>query len=300
MSGIASVLDPQGPAAASVSELAWLLFLGGGAILVLVAAATAFALWGGPRVRAWLASDRFVVAAGIAFPVVALSALLLHLYAAGHSLDAPTPPALRVEVIGEQWWWRVRYLEPAGAHAFETANEIRLPAGVPVELTLSSADVIHSFWVPSLAGKIDMIPGRANRLVIVASKEGVYRGQCAEYCGGPHALMALHVMAQQADDFQAWRDAQRRPAVSADALFVERCGACHTVRGTAAAGRRGPDLTHVASRLTLAAGTLANTPDGLARWLADSQHVKPGNLMPAMRLSDAELRSLAAYVSSLR
>lgn len=300
MSPIASVLDPQGPAAASVSDLAWLLFIGGGAILIVVVAAAAVALWGGHALRARLASERFVVAAGIAFPVAALSALLVHLYVAGHSLGASTSPALRVEVVGEQWWWRVRYLDAAGGRAFETANEIRIPAGVPVELTLTSADVIHSFWVPGLAGKIDMIPGRANRLVIVASSDGVFRGQCAEFCGGPHALMALHVVAQQAGEFEAWRDAQRRPAGSADGLFVERCGACHTIRGSAAAGTRAPDLTHVASRLYLAAGTLANTPDGLARWLADSQHAKPGNLMPAMRLSDAELRSLAAYVSTLR
>ena len=299
-SGVPSVLDPQGPAAASVSDLAWLLFVAGGAILVLVTVAGALALFGGRKARAWLSSGRFVAAAGIAFPVVALSALLLHLYAIGGRLEAATSAALRIEVTGEQWWWRVRYPEAGGAPAFETANEIHVPAGVPVELVLTSADVIHSFWVPQLAGKIDMIPGVENPLVVVATREGVYRGQCAEFCGGPHALMALHVVAQGRADFEAWRDAQRRPAAAGDALFVDRCGACHAVRGSPAAGARGPDLTHVASRLTLAAGTLANSPEGMRRWLADSQHVKPGNLMPAMRLTDAELASVATYLASLR
>lgn len=285
-----SILTPHGPAAAEITGLMWVLFAGGGAILLLVIAATILAM----RPRAWLSDEKFVVAAGVAFPIVVLSALLLHVYAIGERLHSVPAPQLRIEVTAEQWWWRVRY------PGFETANEIRIPAGQPVELVLRSADVIHSFWVPALAGKVDMIPGRENRLSLVAAEQGVFRGQCAEFCGGPHALMALHVVAQHAEDFAVWQASQARSAASGHALFNARCAACHTVRGTEAAGTRGPDLTHVASRLFIAAGTLANTPGNMAAWLADSQHAKPGNLMPAMRLDAAELQSLTDYMASLK
>jgi cytochrome c oxidase subunit II len=295
-----SMLSPHGPAASEIAELSWVLFAGGGAILVLVIAAIVYALGAGPQRRAWLARERFVIWAGVGFPVLTLSALLLYVYAVGERLHATPQAAVRIEVTAEQWWWRVRYLDAAGEPEFETANEIRVPAGEAVELTLRSADVIHSFWVPSLAGKIDMIPGRANRLVLSAAGAGTYRGQCAEFCGGPHALMALHVVAQRESEFQAWREQQRRPAASANALFTARCAACHAIRGSEAAGSRGPDLTHVASRLFIAAGTLPNTPANLSGWLADSQHVKPGSLMPSMRLAPAELQVLAAYLATLK
>ena len=285
-----STLSPHGPAAAEIAELSWVLFAGGGAILLLVVAAAVLALRG----RAWMAGEKFVIAAGVAFPIVVLSALLLYVYVIGERLHGAASAQLRIEVTAEQWWWRVRYAE------FETANEIRIPAGQPVELVLRSADVIHSFWVPGLAGKVDMIPGRANRIELQAFAEGVFRGQCAEFCGGPHALMALHVVAQSADDFRAWRESQARPAASGNALFDARCATCHAVRGTQAAGTRGPDLTHIASRRTIAAGTLANTPANMMGWLADSQHAKPGNLMPSMRLTAAELQALTDYVLSLQ
>ena len=286
-----SVLSPRGPAAAEIAELSWVLIAGGGAVFLLVIAALVGALWSRP---AWLSRERFVIVAGGAFPVAVLSVLLLYVYSVGERLHAQPEAQLRIEVTAEQWWWRVRY------PGFETANEIRIPAGQSVELVLLSADVIHSFWVPSLAGKVDMIPGRANRLVVSAKEEGVYRGQCAEFCGGPHALMALHVAAQSQSEFDAWRAQQQRPAAAGHALFLARCAVCHAVRGTDAAGTRGPDLTHVASRLHLAAGTRPNTPADLAAWLADSQHVKPGNLMPSMRLGAEELQSLAAYLSTLK
>jgi cytochrome c oxidase subunit II len=291
-----STLSPRGPAATEIAELSWVLFAGGGAILLLVVLAIVFAAQG----RAWLSSEKFVLAAGVAFPVLVLSALLLYVYAIGERLHAEPAPQIRVEVTGEQWWWRIRYLDAAGKPEFETANEIRIPSGRSVELTLRSADVIHSFWVPGLAGKIDMIPGRANRLVVTAAGEGTYRGQCAEFCGGPHALMALHVVAQSVADFMIWKENQMRPAASSHALFSARCGACHAVRGTEASGSRGPDLTHVAGRLFIAAGTLPNTPGNMAGWLADSQHAKPGNLMPSMRLSAMELQSLSAYLATLK
>lgn len=292
-----SILSAHGTAAFEIAGLSWVLFAGGAAILLFVVAATAYALWHKP---VWIARERFVVACGIAFPVVALSALLVYVYRVGERLHAEPKPELRIEIIGEQWWWRIRYLDAQGKPEFETANELRVPAGKPVELTLRSADVIHSFWLPSLAGKVDMIPGRSTRLMLTARSEGVYRGQCAEFCGGPHALMALHAVAQSEQDFARWREAQRRPAAADHALFNARCAACHAVRGTQAAGSRGPDLTHVASRLFIAAGTLANTPGNMALWLADSQHAKPGNLMPAMRLNAAELASLSAYMATLQ
>jgi cytochrome c oxidase subunit 2 len=285
-----SVLTPHGPAASEIAELSWVLFAGGGAILLLVIVAAILAM----RSRAWLAHEKFVAVAGVAFPVVVLTALLLYVYAVGARLHATPAARLTIEVSAEQWWWRVRY------PGFETANEIRIPAGQPVELVLRSADVIHSFWVPNLAGKVDMIPGRDNRLVLLAAQEGVFRGQCAEFCGGPHALMALHVVAQSAAEFESWRENQARPAASGHALFTARCSACHAVRGTEAAGTRGPDLTHIAGRLFIAAGTLANTPGNMSGWLADSQHAKPGNLMPSMGLTGPELQALSDYMQSLK
>lgn len=286
-----SVLNPQGPAAAGIAQLAWVLFIGGGAIFLLVLALTVQAIL---APRAWLASKALVVAGGIVFPVVALSALLVYTTAGMGGADA-RPAALQIEVVAHQWWWRVRYAE------FETANEIRIPAGRPVELVLRSADVIHSFWVPNLAGKLDMLPGRANRLRLEASAPGTFRGQCAEYCGGPHAQMALYVIAQTEEEFAAWLERQRRSAVSTNAVFSARCAVCHTVRGTQASGTLGPDLTHVGSRMSLGAGTLPNSEAALAAWIASSQHLKPGNLMPSFKdVQGDELRALAAYLQSLK
>jgi cytochrome c oxidase subunit II len=285
-----SILSAHGPAATAIAELAWVLFAGGAAILLAVLALTAYAVSARP---AWLARESFVIAAGIVFPLVALSLLLVYVYVISGRMHADPSPAVRIEIVAEQWWWRVRY------PGFETANEIRIPAGRPVELVLRSADVIHSFWVPSLAGKVDMIPGRDNRLLLFAQKSGEFRGQCAEFCGGPHAKMALHVIAEDPERFETWMKSQLQ-VQSSHALFLARCAVCHTVRGTAAAGTRGPDLTHVGSRRFIAAGTLPNTQGNLAGWIAGSQHIKPGNLMPDMGLSGEELQSLAVYLASLQ
>ena len=296
-----STLSPHGPAAAEIAGLSWVLFVAAGVIVAAVVVAIALALRGSTRTREWLARERTIVGAGIVFPVAALSVLLAYAHVIGNRLHAEALPAVRIEVTGEQWWWRIVYLDADRRPEWETANELHIPAGLPVEFVLRSADVIHSFWVPSLAGKIDMLPGRANRLVVTATDAGTYRGQCAEFCGGPHASMGLHVIARPPAEFAAWRAAQREPAAAGGlALFELRCGACHTVRGTPARGTRGPDLTHVASRRYIAAGTLANTEDGMHSWLADSQHAKPGNLMPAMRLTDVELQAVAAYMATLR
>jgi cytochrome c oxidase subunit 2 len=298
--GIQSALHPQGPQAVAIAEIAWMLFVGAAVIFVLVAALVGWAAFG--RTRGWLAGERAVVAGGILLPGGVLTALLIHtLLVAGRLDAAAAEPDLRIEVVGEQWWWRVRYLDDAGNVDFVTANEIRVPVGSSVELRLRSADVLHSLWIPALAGKLDMIPGKDNRLRVEASRAGVFRGQCAEYCGGPHAQMALFVVAAEAPEFLHWRESQRAPAAGGSALFLSHCAACHTVRGTAAAGVLGPDLTHVGSRLSIGAGILPNDVGTIAGWIASSQHLKPGNLMPAFRdFAGEELNALAHYVASLR
>lgn len=306
-----SALHPMGPAAARIALLADVLFIGAAVVMLIVAAALWLALRGGPGVRAALAGKRAIVVGGIVFPVVTLVALLAYtLWAMRASLGpAAVPPALRIAVAGEQWWWRVTYL-PAGSTPVASANEIRIPVGAEVEFILDAADVIHSFWVPALGGKMDMIPGRTNRLRLTADRPGVYRGQCAEYCGGPHALMAFEVVAMPADDFAAWLRAEAGPAAEPKdqaarrgrALFLAAgCGACHTVRGTAAAGTIGPDLTRVGARRMIAAATLPTLRQDLARFIAEGDHVKPGNLMPPFRIFAAdELDAIATWLAGLR
>ncbi|HEX7054323.1 MAG TPA: c-type cytochrome [Burkholderiales bacterium] len=298
-----SALAPNGPEAAAIAGISWLLFIGAAVIFVAVMALAALAVSGrAPR----LGRHGVIVAGGVVFPLVVLSALLVYTLVRGASLGAPGEPALRIAVTGHQWWWEIAYLRADGSVDFVTANELRLPVGQTVELLLRSGDVLHSFWVPALAGKLDLVPGKENRLRLAAARAGAWRGQCAEYCGGPHAQMAFYVIAAEAEAFEQWRAGQRLPAASGgDAqgrrLFLARCASCHTVRGTAAEGRLGPDLTHVASRVSLAAGILPNDTGTLRDWIASSQHVKPGNLMPSFaELGDAELQALAAYVGSLR
>lgn len=291
---IQSALHPAGPDAAMIAEITWVLFAGGSAIFALVMALAAWAVLKPPP---WLARRGMIVAGGIAFPAVVLFALLVYTLVRANALGAGEP-ALRVEVTGHQWWWRIAYLSADGTVDFVTANELRIPVGQPVEIRLRSADVLHSFWVPSLAGKLDLIPGKDNRLMLSASRAGTFRGQCAEYCGGPHAQMAFYVIA--VENFEAWRAEQREPATNSNALFNARCAACHTVRGTPAAGTLGPDLTHVGGRVSIGAGILLNNRGALAGWIASSQHIKPGNLMPSFReLPGEELSALAAYLESL-
>ena len=296
-----SALAPHGPEAAAIAQLTWILVAGAAAVLLLVTVLAALAL---RAPRPWLARPRAIVAGGIVLPGVVLLALLGYASVAVPR-HAAAPPAVRIDVVGRQWWWEVAYLDASGARDFATANEIRIPAGRTVELRLATADVLHSFWVPSLAGKLDLVPGRTNTLRISADRPGAYRGQCAEYCGGPHALMGLLVIAEPAEDFEAWRVAQRAPAApgatAGRELFESLCAACHTVRGTGAAGSLGPDLTHFASRVSLAAGALPNDAASRARWIAAGQHVKPGNLMPEYAsLAPAQAAALGEYLAALR
>ena len=217
--------------------------------------------------------------------------------------------AINIEVTAYQWWWGVRYINGPVSETFTTANEIHVPVGRPVVVTLKAADVIHSLWVPSLAGKRDLIPGRTARIAFQADHPGIYRGQCAEFCGFQHAFMAFEVHAHPPQEYEAWRQAQLKAApepVDATAqrgkmLFQSiQCAMCHAVQGTMAQGHTAPDLTHLASRRTLAAGTLPNTPANLASWIADPHKHKPGVNMPANAMSGEDLAALVAYLGTLK
>lgn len=305
VTGPQSALEPHGEDAARVAVLAWTIFAGAVIILAGVAAATLVAVAGPERWRRRIAGDGFIRWNGIALPTVTLALLL------GWSLwlmraEAGRPAALTVDVTGERWWFRMRYAGDAGG-ALGEANELRVPVGREVDLVLRSADVIHSFWAPSLGGKLDMMPGRVNTLRLKADRPGVYRGQCAEYCGGPHAQMAFEVVAMPEDEFARWLQAQpaapaSEQALRGAALFqAAGCGSCHNVRGTPAAGAVGPDLSRVGARRFIAAGTLANTPENLRRFIVEGQSVKPGNRMPEFRIFSApELDAIAAYLTELR
>jgi cytochrome c oxidase subunit II len=217
--------------------------------------------------------------------------------------------ALHIEVTAHQWWWELRYGGSPESARFTTANELHVPTGRPIVLTLKADDVIHSFWVPSLAGKKDLIPGRTTTLHFRADRAGRYRGQCAEFCGFQHAFMAFEVIADTPERFEAWAAVQRGPATEpADAVtrrgrevfLRSSCVLCHAIEGTDAAARKAPDLTHVGGRTTLAAGTLPNGASEMQRWIADPQRLKPGVNMPASTLSAADLNALAAYLVSLK
>lgn len=222
-------------------------------------------------------------------------------------IEGPThKPAVTIEITGRQWWWQVRYLSGNASQQFLTANEIHIPVGQPVRLKLIGGDVIHSFWVPQLAGKMDAIPGQTNETWIEASVPGTYKGQCTEYCGVQHARMALLVVAQAPSEFQAWwshqltsPSAPQGSAMSGQQDFQMHCGNCHTVRGTEAEGTAGPDLSHLMLRTTIASGTLPNDGPTLAHWISDPQSYKPGSLMPAPMLSGPELADIHAYLKTL-
>ena len=242
---------------------------------------------------------------GMPLTVVALAVALFWTMAVLARIDHPaTRPRLTIEVTGRQWWWQVRYLGDAAHPGFETANEIHVPVGEPVLIQLRGGDVIHSFWVPALTGKTDTIPGRNNVTWMQADKPGLYRGQCTEYCGLQHANMGVFIHADARDDFERWRLTQAKVATTSggvgEAVFVQHCGKCHSIQGTQAHGDKGPDLTHVASRDTLAAGVLTNTIGNLSGWISDPQGRKPGALMPATYLSGPELRAVTDYLERLR
>ncbi|QSF52819.1 cytochrome c oxidase subunit II [Brevundimonas fontaquae] len=310
------VLDPAGPFAGPIQTVAWVLFVMAAVVTVVVAVALGIALFGPRKWKRRVGGERLIWIAGLVFPVVVLTGLLVYgLNTTARVADAPKPGEMRVRVTGEMWWWRVAYLDGQGREIVQDANEVHIPAGQPVVFVLESADVIHSFWVPRLGGKTDMIPGRRNFMRLQADAPGTYGGQCAEYCGGPHALMGLVVVAHAPDDYAAWLARQSRPAAvvpsaqgplalidqGRNVFAASGCAACHTIRGTEANGLAGPDLTHVGSRQTLGAGILPNNQGTMAGWISDSQSLKPGNRMPSYAvLSGQDVRAVAAYLESLK
>ncbi len=304
-----SALAPRGSHAETVDQLTLVLFIGGALIFLLVVTLLAIATLLRRNRTSWMANDNFIIGLGIMFPVVTLTALLTFSTVVSQTIHA-AQPVMRIEVTGEQFWWRVHYLDERGTTTLATANEIRIPVGTPVEFILKTQDVIHSFWAPNLAGKLDMIPGRVNRMTFSATAPGIYRGQCAEYCGAQHALMAFYIVATSPRDFEAWFAQQvgspPEPATpflaSGRQHFLSAgCGSCHTVRGTPADGRFGPDLTRVGSRLSIGAGSYPVNIGTLAGWTSSAQHLKPGNPMPSFgNLQGEQLRAIAAYMESLK
>jgi cytochrome c oxidase subunit 2 len=303
--GPQSVFMAQGTESARVLWLMWVMVLGAALIFTLVIGLTGLALFGPDRWRRHLSAHRLVSWGGIGFPVVVLSALLSYGFAymvtGSHARDQAE--LVRISVVGEQWWWRVIYHHADGRKT-ESANQIHLPTGRTVELELTTADVIHSFWLPAYGGKVDMVPGRRNVLRLRVDQASIVRGQCAEFCGGAHALMAFYAVAMPPPEFSAWLQREQADAVASEAaadLFIASgCGACHQIRGTAARGRIGPDLTHLGSRHSLGAGTVSNDAASLAHWIRNHQQIKPANLMPRFDfLADSEVEALAAYLAEL-
>jgi cytochrome c oxidase subunit 2 len=315
--GLQSALDPRGIQAERIDDLWWLFLVLSTIVWIAVAAALGLALWrrnrqvlperpqGEPRkVR--------VVAVATGITVVVLLVLIAYSAIVGRAITG-TPDASRrpviVNIVGHQWWWEIEYYDDVASRRFTTANELRIPVGRPVILQLTSRDVIHSFWVPNLHGKIDLIPGRTTTIWFEAEDAGEYRGQCAEFCGLQHAKMAFVVVAEPDDEFARWAERQRQPAAAPgteiarageQVFLAEQCSLCHTIRGTGAWGRIAPDLTRIGSRRTLAAGTLRNTRGNLAGWIVDPQHVKPGSFMPPTNLAPGDLQALLAYLESLQ
>jgi cytochrome c oxidase subunit 2 len=310
MRGIQSALEPAGMHAEKIGSL-WDLFLVVCAcVYVLVMIFLVVALFRRPK----LASSRgvltgVVVASGIT--VLILFGFIVASVATGRAI-ASIAPKTSVEVVltGHQWWWQVDYNDQRGvSHRISTANELYIPVGIPVRVFLRSTDVIHSFWVPNLHGKQDLIPGHENAIVLHATRPGVFRGQCAEFCGYQHAKMAFWVTALPPAEFAKWADSQRKPSnipatpsqrKGQEVFLSSPCPLCHTVQGTPASGKVGPDLTHVASRRSIAAGTLPNRRGYLAGWILDPQHIKPGAYMPPTQLRQGELEPLLDYLESLQ
>ena len=320
MNDLQSVLHPAGADAAIIHQFTWVLFVGGTLIFIFVMALLTLAM---RRQARPIRPAIWIFGAGIAFPVVVLTALLAwSTWRSAQLAPQTSHGAMTISVTGKMWWWEVRYRDPATNREIISANEIHIPVGEPVYLGMTASDVIHSFWVPALAGKRDMIPGRVTGLTLRADKPGVYRGQCAEYCGEQHARMAFHVIALPRPEFDAWLARQAAPGLPADttvlqrgreAFLAQQCQACHTIRGVtdvppfseqariADTSRLGPDLTHVGSRREIAAGLLRNHRGTLAGWIADPQAIKPGVFMPPSKDLDGEtLRALATYLEHLK
>jgi len=322
-------LDPRGPAAAEIARIWWILF-----VTAVVVSLVVFALLGAAVVRAravarardaydrgdgaraatggppttWLEgrTTGFVLIGGGVVPTIVLvAATFLTLSGLAAFDDDPDDVAATIQVVGHMFWWEVVYPD----HGVTTANEIHLPVGRSIRIELASADVIHSFWVPQLHGKMEMIPGRTNVLHLRADEPGVYFGKCAEFCGQQHANMELLVVAQSEADFESWIEAQAAEArapvgdlaeLGREVFVGSPCALCHTIRGVSEGAEAGPDLTHLATRRTLAARTLVNVRGNLGGWILDPQGIKPGSRMPAVDLAAEDFLALLAYLDGLR
>jgi cytochrome c oxidase subunit II len=317
--GSQDTLAPHSHAATDIANLFWVMTAVAFGGLALVTGLLVFA-WLRRRRRGFGPSDPddphpaertgwwVVLGMGVVFPMIVVIALfVVSDWAIIHVTEAPAASrtAMTVEAIGHQWYWEFRY---PGTRAV-TADEMHIPVGTRINLVATTADVIHSFWVPELNRKIDTIPGQRNRILLYTNRPGIYRGQCAEYCGLQHAHMSMLVFAEPKAQFRAWLRNQSAPAAEPTSALEQRgqdvflngaCASCHTIRGTSASGYLGPDLTHLASRTTLAGVTIPDTRAFLARWVTDSQHFKPGNEMPDLHLSGAQLDALVAYLESLK
>jgi cytochrome c oxidase subunit 2 len=309
------MFDPKGPAAADIAALGWLLI----GVCVVVYVAVLGGLWWSLSRRRRDTDDSpqttrritGVITSLAVLTTIVLVAFVALSASAGRGLTSPSGPgAITIDVVGYQWWWDFRYHDVTPSDVFSSPNELHIPVGVPVVLNAQSRDVIHSFWVPNLHGKRDLIPGIVTHMWIQADAPGVYRGQCAEFCGHQHSKMAFAVVAQPMEEFLAWISRQRMPAAEPpdeaarrgrDVFLATTCATCHTVRGTDAGSHVGPELTHVGTRLTIAAGTLPSSHESFLRWVQNPQLIKPGTRMPPHEnLSRADLESVVAYLRSLR
>lgn len=311
-------LHGYGDKAYPVVALTWGVLIISIAVVIVVSLLLAGAIWHRPDLKQAQPGDRLAlesseggtnwiwIGVGISSLVLVFSVGWTMVVLARVNWPARNPP-LTIEVTGHEWWWGVRYLSDDPSRIFTTANEIHIPVGTPVRFRLVGADVIHSFWVPALSGKTDVIPGQINETWMEARTPGTYRGQCTEYCGLEHAHMAFIVVAQSPAEFQSWWDHQlvspsqpsSKSAVRGAGDFETHCGACHAVRGTDAGGDLGPDLSHLMTRSTIAAGTLPNDPADLDRWISDPQGIKPGALMQKPELAPSELADIHAYLKTL-
>ena len=314
MNELQNALLPAGPQAAHIHLLWQVMLVVCTGVFIAVLAALAYAVARGRREAFASDAEQRATRRWIGFGV-ALSALLLALLFAVtlHTERAlaslSVADALHIELTGHQWWWEATYDDAQPSNVFSTANELHIPVGRTVLITLKADDVIHSFWVPNLHGKKDLVPGRTATIAFVADRPGTYRGQCAEFCGLQHAQMALVVVAEGAEAFEAWRALQTRPASEPTTDLAKRglevvekgtCGMCHAIAGTQASARHAPDLTHVASRQMLGAGVLPNTRSGRASWVLNAQVSKPGANMPPQPLASADLEAVLAYLDTLR
>jgi cytochrome c oxidase subunit II len=311
-----SVLSPAGIQASSIHTLWTVMLWVCCAVFVAVMAALLFSLLRGVRNRSKdesaLSSERTLtqgVGAAVGVTVVILIFLLIASVWTGRTVGSlQASSAVTIAITGHQWWWEIQYEDVVPSRRVMTANELHIPINRAVVLKVTSRDVIHSFWVPNLQGKRDLIPGYTTAIWLRADRAGLFRGQCAEFCGIQHAHMALDVVAESDRDFEGWLDAMRQPGSDPPAstrrgrdIFMQsRCAGCHAIRGTEAASQIAPDITHIATRSTLGAGTLPNTRENLAAWIQDPQRVKPGNQMPANPLAPDDVQALVAYLETLR